>query len=396
MSQKEPTNHSELGYILNFDDSSGELPEGVVHRESYEEWKKFALEFYNNPDNPYTTSEGIIIDMKAGTWRCKNIIEKVKDEEEKKKLFEILDKYNVLRGKMIALKKKAFGIVRAKPEDPKTVKKSILDSRKTEILELFGKFYNLYDVHRFVAEEYGLIVSEETLGSFRNQHIDQIKELQEEYKRDYSTIRLTHKRSRLEELNELYQDRKHLYTLTKSTESYRLLLITLDQIKKEVEGDLLVVQGNIDVNIETTINIHIQQEVIKSLAIKDIILYRVAARLGKNPMYLINRLHNSFYSKFNGFGELAEDIQGQTPIYPSQIIYNFDEIRPKVELNLAEKNRLESFPKLSESTIENLQEKKNDIVELIKKKRQIIENSRERLEEIEKKKSEEKPNNNNE
>lgn len=391
MSQKEPTdNHSELGYILNFDDSNGQLPEGVVHRESYEEWKKFALEFYNDPNNPYTTSEGVVIDMKAGTWRCKSVIEKIKDEEEKKKLFDILDKYNVLRGKMIALKKKAFGIVRAKPGDPKTSKKSILDSRRTEILELFGKFYNLNDVHRFIAEEFGLIVSEDTLGSFRNQHIDQIKELQEEYKRDYSTIRLTHKRSRLEELNELYQDRKHLYTLTKSTESYRLLLITLEQIKKEVEGDLLVVQGNIDVNIETTINIHIQQEIIKSLAIKDIILSRVAARLGKNPMYLINRLHNSYYSKFNGFGEPDEDIQNNQPTFPSQIIYNFDEIRPKVELNLAEKKRLEEFPPLSEDVTQLMLENKNDIVELIKKKRQNIENNKEKIDNLEKEKENKK------
>ena len=46
--------------------------------------------------------------------------------------------------------------------------------------------------------------------------------------------------------------------------AYNSMLRTLEQIRKEAEGDILTVNGVVDVNIEAQIQEHIQQEIYKN------------------------------------------------------------------------------------------------------------------------------------
>lgn len=362
-----------------------EIPNGVINKEYYLKWKLVNDEYQNNPDNPYKTSiPGLEINMLLGTYKVNQGLAKLPEGEEKEKLKEILKVYNVKRGKLMDLKMKAFGTRRTSPQEKVIPREnsSILSSKKTEILELFGKFYNLEDVHRILVEQHDFQVPISTLEYFRQKNINQIVELQEEYKRDYTIIRLTHKKSRLEELNYLYQDRKALYLSSKNREDYKLLLMTLKDIKTEVEGDILTINGNIDINIEQTINFQVQQELIKGLAIKDIIISRVSARLGINSSYLLQRLHTSYYSAFNGYGVPAVDIKNEQPLYPSQIIYNFDEIRNKADLKKGEQTQLTKLPTLDDDDKQLTQQLQNDLINLIKQKREAVANLKEGLNEI--------------
>jgi hypothetical protein len=363
------------------------IPNGVVNEEYYLKWKLLNDEYQNDPNNPYETSiPGLKINMLEGSYKVNRDLAKLPEGEEKEKLKQILKLYNVKRGKLIDLKMKAFGTRRTSPAEKPIPREdsSILSSKKTEILELFGKFYNIEDVHRILTEQYDFIVPISTLTYFRQKHINQITELQEKYKRDYTVIRLTHKKSRLEELNYLYQDRKSMYLASKNREDYKLLLMTLKDIKTEVEGDILTINGNIDINIEQTINFQVQQELIKGLAIKDIIISRVSARLGINPNFLLQRLHSSYYSSFNGYGVPAADIQNEQPIYPSQIVYNFDEIRNKAAEKKEEQKKLEQIPSLEDDEKTLAQQLQNDLISLIKQKREAVANLKEGLNEVNK------------
>ena len=54
----------------------------------------------------------------------------------------------------------------------------------------------------------------------------------------------------------------------------------------------------LDVNIEVTIQNHIQKEILRTINLKEIILGRVAARMNYDPKKLVAGLHNSYYAKF--------------------------------------------------------------------------------------------------
>ena len=102
------------------------------------------------------------------------------------------------------------------------------------------------------------------------------------------------------------------------------MLKTLEQIRKEAEGDILTINGAIDVNIEAQIQEHIQEEIYKTINLKEIILGRVAARMNYDPSKLIAALHNSYYAKFVQIsGEYDEDAE---ITYPSSQAYDFTKI----------------------------------------------------------------------
>lgn len=369
------------------------IPEGVVNEEDYREWKK-GFNRWNYSDESKMVVEvertgqpvdKVELDFTCPTFLFNKYLNRIFDEKLKEKILEKKKEWDSLRGKLAMLKQQAFGTRKSGPT--LAVRDSILDVKKTEILELFGKFYNLTEVHRIVITEYKLECNIQSLDGFRIKHLDQIKELQEEYVKDYSDIRLTHKKSRLEELNELYVGRKNIYNTSKKAEDYKLLLQTIEQIKREVEGDIVTINGNINLNIEQTLVSHIYQELIRGLAIKEIILSRVAARTNSNPYYLISRLSHSFYAKFNGFDVNDEiDLAEQINLYPSQVIYNFDEIRNLSESRKLEKNNLSKLGNIGEEKHIEIQNVKEDLLNRIKNNMIHIEQEKERMDKFKKNK----------
>jgi hypothetical protein len=374
------------------------IPEGVVDEEIYKEWKKlfnrwsFSEERIRKVEviRADKTINVVEVDYTAPTMYFNRYLNSIFDEELKKELRIKKAEWDTIRGNLAIMKQKAFGVMKTTKND--AIRDSILDVKKTEILELFGKFYNVTDVHRITVQEYKLECSLTVVEAFRIKHLEQIKELQDEYVKDYSEIRLTHKKSRLEELNELYVGRKNIYNTSKKAEDYKLLLQTIEQIKKEVEGDILTINGNININIEQTLISHIYQELMKGLAIKDIIISRVAARTNSNPLYLISRLHHSFYAKFNGFDVNEDfDLMSQIPLYPSQVVYNFDEVRNLNENKKHEKFQLSKLNDVIDENKDKIVNIKEDLLSRIRKNIINIEKEKEKIEKYQKG----KPKNNN-
>ncbi len=236
----------------------------------------------------------------------------------KKKYYSTLNKANVQ-------KRVAFGVKNGVTISGRNSK--LLDVKQEEIIELFGRMFSVKEVHRVIAEDWHIPCAIDLVFEYRREYLNVITEKIEIHKREYSDIRLGVKRSRLEELVWLYNETKEQFKITKSKFHADIMIKLLEQVRKEAEGDKLTIDGNFDVNIESTVNVHLQQEVFKEINLAQLILGRVAARSGIDPMDLVASLQSSYYSKFNNIlGHETEDADYEEVEYPSASAYDFDNI----------------------------------------------------------------------
>ena len=205
----------------------------------------------------------------------------------------------------------------------------VIEHRKTEILELFGRMHSIDEVHKICLEDWGLEVTISGLEQFRKANLEKITELQTEYTKNFTNVRLGYKRSRLDEYSWMYQETKEAYLKSKSREDKKFMKDLLESIKREVEGDLIRVEGDIQMNIEATLNVHITREVMRRLPIHEIIITRLAAKTGINPLMMLYRLQKSYYAKFTGYAPLApgESHEELVTEYPSAFVYDLDKLQ---------------------------------------------------------------------
>lgn len=232
--------------------------------------------------------------------------------------------------------------------------KIIIDNRKADIIALFGKMYKIDEVHKIITKEWKIDVSISALEYFRDRNLDKIIELQKDYSNNYNDVRLGYKKSRLEEYLWLYNDTKQSYENTKNKEDRKFLKELLEAIKREVEGDLIRIEGDLQVNIEATLNVHIYQEIYKNLPINEIIMTRVALRSGQNPLMLLYRLQNSYYAKYSGFAPKDDVVESALPDYPSSFVYDLDKLNAmNANRIIADGQKKEEFEKFMQVPEEN-------------------------------------------
>lgn len=210
----------------------------------------------------------------------------------------------------------------------------LIEHRKADMMAMFARMYSCDEVHKICVQDWGIDITISAIELFRGRNLDKIIELQKEYQMSYSDIRLGYKKSRLEEYMWLYNNFKQKYEEFQRKEDADMMLKCLEAVKREVEGDLIRIEGDLQVNIEHTLNIHVQREVYKKLPINEMIITRVAAKVGVNPLLMLYRLQQSYYSSFSGFGKTLNSEDEMLPIYPSAQVYDLD------KLNSLNANRL--------------------------------------------------------
>jgi hypothetical protein len=247
---------------------------------------------------------------------------------------------------------------------------TVLDARKAELIGLFGKFNTLAETHKIVTTEWGLNISYSNLEKFRANNLDTIQAEQDKYVRDWSGLKLVYKRGRLDEYSGLYEDRKIRYDETHNRDDYKLLLQTLEAIRKEIEGDRLTVDGSLEVNVQQTINLHVQQDLLKNLNILQFIIARVAVRMGKSQSVLMERLEKSYYAKFSGILPPDNNINTDEIYYPSRELYDFNKIKAA---NATVIEDVQPLPEVKEE----IKQQGNALMEaLLKRKLAIIESEK--------------------
>lgn len=280
------------------------------------------------------------------------------------------DLFHKINNKANAQKRKAFGGTMGRTKKYG----GVLATRKQELIEYFGRMFTVDEMLKHINEDWGIQIGRQAVEKFRKEHAVEIERKIEVFKSSYSDIRLGVKRSRLEELVWLYAQQKDKYKDTLSREDYKLLLTTLESIRKEAEGDRLTIDGKVDVSYEANIQMHLREEVFKTLNLKEIILGRVAARMNVNPVKLIYSLNQSFYKKFsNVLGDFNENENDDDVTFPSQMNYNFEKIQKyQVQRDMEVEEAVVVEENENEKSEEKAQTDKDSIVEKIKRKREAM------------------------
>jgi hypothetical protein len=278
-----------------------------------------------NDKKIYITSDNQEINLASFPHHIRKKIEHL-PLSEKNKIMEAKDLYSKINNKLSAVKRKAWGLQQGGNVKGKT-KTSLLYKREAELIEYFGRMFSIDELLKIANEDWGLPVGRKLLEKFRRENAVEIEKLIERHKATFVDIRLAVKRSRIEELAYLFSKQKSKYERTEARDDLKLVMQIIEQIRKESEGDRLTIDGKVDVNYEMNITMHLQQEVFKTLNLKEIILGRVAARMNINPVKLIYSLHSSYYKRFsNVLGDYNPDEEPEM-IYPSQMNYDFERIK---------------------------------------------------------------------
>lgn len=351
------------------------IPEGVQDKEAYAEYLNVAKHPILNSRRVVETSDGQEITLASFPHVIQKKITGLPVSEQSKIMTqkEIFSKIN---NKATALKRKAFGFKQGR-QPINSEDTSLVTTRREELLEYFGRMFDINEVVRIANTEWGLPIGKNAIEKFRKDNATEIDKLTEKHKATYADIRLGVKRSRLEELVYLYNKQKEKYELSRSRDDYKLLLTTLEQIRKEAEGDRLTIDGKVDVTYEANIQSHLREEVFKSMNLKEIILGRVAARMNINPVKLIYSLHSSFYSKFsNVLGDFDENQENKELAFPSQMNYNFERIEKyHVERDKEVQDAVVVEEKANTKDFEKAKTAKEIMIEKLRRKKEAINNA---------------------
>lgn len=302
-----------------------EIPEGVVDQRQY--LKYVALKNHSILRNTtYTTSEGEDISIKTLIHHLKKQIEHLPPKEQEI-ILELKSKYNQILQKINVAKATAFGKIgkkKKKTDEQLELQRKAEQALEHDIITLLGRMFSINEVVKILAEDNGLLVTHSQVKEVLARNLVTVERKREDFRNKVADVRLYNKRPRLEELAWMYSKMKMRYITMNSTDAYNAMLRTLEQIRKEAEGDILNIKGAIDVNLNVELQAHIQKEIIRTINLKEIILGRIAARMNYDTTKLIAGLHNSYY---NQFVQISGDFDPNAEIqYPSLVNYDFGEI----------------------------------------------------------------------
>lgn len=307
-----------------------EIPEEVVDQKAY-------IKYTVLMDNPILKNR--IIDLSDGgevnigllPHVFKKKIEHLPPKEQELLLERKQDFMRLLQKKNIALAQ-AYGNAgryggRKNKDGELSYQKKAELALEQDIITLLGRMFSIQEVVKILVEDNGIAVSTEKVKQIMAKNLVTIERAREEFRNKVTDVRLYNKRPRLEELAWMYSKMKMRYIAMNSTDAYNAMLRTLEQIRKEAEGDILNINGAIDVNLSVELQAHIQKEIIKTINIKEIILGRIAARMNYDCKKLVAGLHNSYY---NQFVQISGDFDPNAEMqYPSLVNYDFAEIERK-------------------------------------------------------------------
>lgn len=338
-------------------------PKGVVNTDDYNKYLVYKERWKNHPQRFYKKKikdKRIEIDLASSKDKVKSILDSSSlSQKEKDKILKINNEIILLIQTAVLHKKRAFGDNRVLLTEAGFVADE-LSGVTPIILDLSGRFYKPEEIHRVLCEDFE--ITSVTVNQIKNvvkDNLSKIKSLQEEYQKDYSDVRLAYKRSRLEELQQMYNNRKSQYNKNNyNREDEKALLGLLESIKKEIQGDM-VINANVNLQIEEKSNFFIEQEMLKSLNISMFVLARICGRMNVNPNLVLSRLAHSRYAQFSGYSEKGLSPTAATdPIdYASNIVYNWSQIEAQNEERVKEETKLAKLPEVETPKVLTLKDK---------------------------------------
>ncbi len=331
----------------------------VIDQESYEAYKNLMGLPIMNEGKFYETEDGDIINCGMPVHNLKKAIVHMSSNDKRKMLQKNKIFARVL-GKSNSYKSKAYGAGYKGGKQSRTRVKeqmnTLMEKHEDEILELFGRMFSPQEVQKYIVEELEINTNMVSVLAFRKHHLDAITMKIEQFKKDFSDIRLSNKKGRLEELVWLYHRAKSILEATGRDSDRDFMLKVLEQVRKECEGDKIRIDGNFDIKMEATINLHAKKDVLSTINLNQIIIGRVASRMNVPASKLIKNMMDSYYNQFNGIisAEHEETLDAEYEVmnYPTAEAYDFSLIKRKNKA-LTDKEKEEDAT-LKESIQKNL------------------------------------------
>jgi hypothetical protein len=230
---------------------------------------------------------------------------------------------------------------------------AVLEIRKAEVLELFARHYSPEEIHKKMVEDTGIDINFNSIKRFALKYKEEIEREKEDWAKNHNSVSISKKRSRLEQLDD-YLRILNLSIQQASTNEKMLPFIreargTLEQARKEVEGNniKLDINGQIDINATIALN-HSVERIYSDINFMNLLISRVAARMRVNPLLLQYQLTNSWYARFTGI-KRNDNLMDEEPDYPSKIILNWNELQEK---NVLKESKLDNLKKEYEDAVE--------------------------------------------
>lgn len=339
------------------------IDEIIKDASAYKMWLALEKVDWLNEKRTYEASDGSSIDLAIITpWLKKRILHLPAKEQEH--IWDIKNNH-YQKARLLAnqWKKKAFGVIPGPKKQPKdgddnkrtkqienanVARFAMLIPRTPELIELFGRMFTIDEVFVMCVEDWGLPANKKMLSEFRNHYAEIISDKINNHKKSFADLRLGIKKSRLEELCWLYAELKKEFRSNRGIKYVEQMRGILQDIRKEIEGDKIIIEGNLDINIEASVNEHLQNEVLKHMSLRNLIIGRVAARVNSNPALLVYYLTKSYYNKFSGTTGPIDDAAYETIQYPNDVGYDFNMIEKNQQRLLNEPNMpefVEPLPK---------------------------------------------------
>lgn len=350
------------------DYSTGKInPEAVKDSESAIEYNKLHDILHDKDLKYIKLSNGKVVNLCAFKNQVMKAAEGV-DSEEFNSVMAMWKSNHDMIQTMAVLKRKAIGMQNRFVDGRM---EAITESMKSNIFEWYGKLYSDEEIVKKLIDQ-GVPVSPNLLTKFRMKYKTEIEKLQMEYEKDWQSVSITRKRSRLDQLAYIYNKIKQEFDValdTKQLQYSKEMRAVLDQVKKEVEGDhlRLTVDGKIDIGSTIEMNKTVE-ELYSSINFMGLLIGRVAERLRINPLVLQHQLAHSWYAEFTGI-KRNDKMQELKPQYPSSIVYNWDSIREKNRTRNEKYKKLEEVYDIEDVTIiEEAEDKKKAMQEMMRKK----------------------------
>lgn len=297
---------------------------------------------FKNAKNKCIRLGGTKVDIKAIEDQCNKMKELQGEQGDFKRPWTALLKKNIVKQKKHPLP-------------------TVLELKRTQILELFGKWWKIEDVFQTITQEWELKIEYDELKQFFKNNHETIEYLRNRYVKANDNFHVATDTGRMETLAKL-----HLHWMREFEKSPSLMVSKeirgiIEQVKKEVKGDQVVlkIDGTIDVEATKVANKTLDQ-ILGQLPINNMIVGLVAAKANIDPTTIIASLTNSYYKDYNGFIKL--DNEEQAPGIQKFIAnYSWGELKASVPDN----QKVKSFQEIEE--VEEVVE-----VEMVKAKETVM------------------------
>lgn len=198
-----------------------------------------------------------------------------------------------------------------------------IKSISNKVIEYLSNGYSTTELHKFLCERAKSNINISLIERFVDENREVIASESKRKMHELSDLPLTLKRRRILELNELYNTFKDELRRSPTVTVGKHLVDLLAQVRTEVEG----IKINMNVDVEHTLRLEIENEEIKRLTPMQMVLSAVCAKQNKSPEYYMSKLRQSYYYSWNGMmnPNIRNDASKEV-VYPSDELYDLNKI----------------------------------------------------------------------